>query len=233
MSEIRIAIIADIHSNKYALENVLKEISNSDGVICAGDLIGYCAHPNTVIKQIEGINLLKCVLGNHDYACLKNDYCFFNPLAVKALKWTVDKLTSESVKFLNSLETNSTISVNGFKIYVTHGSPFDNLFEYVYPSAKRRWGAFFEKTDADIVILGHTHIPMLIKEGKNKLIINPGSVGQPRDNDPRASYCNLIISNNKITVKFNRVEYNINKSADAIRKNGLPYFLAERLFKGI
>ncbi|WEU41061.1 MAG: metallophosphatase family protein [Candidatus Odinarchaeum yellowstonii] len=210
----------------------MEELKNSvDEVIFAGDLVGYCASPNEVIKLLKDLNPVICVSGNHDYACLKKDFKWFNEVAAKALIWTVNNIKKENLEYLSKMPLQETFSVKNFKIYVTHGSPFNNLYDYVYQEEARNWTSFFKATESDIIVLGHTHIPMLMKFGE-KYILNPGSVGQPRDGDPAASYCILDISG-EVKVEFKRICYDIDKSAEKIIAEGLPSFLAERLYMGL
>ena len=126
------------------------------------------------------------------------------------------------------------LNIEGYKVYLVHGSPDKPLTEYVYPAtaSDSRMHHFLDLTQADILILGHTHIPFGLSIGK-RLIFNPGSVGQPRDNDPRASYAILEIANDKVNVLIPRVSYDIENAATHIKDAGLPSILAERLFKGL
>lgn len=172
-----------------------------------------------------------CVLGNHDYACLKKDFKWFNELAAESLIWTTRVIKRENLEYISKLPLSETLEVEGVRVYVTHGSPVDNLYDYVYQEQGRDWMRFFKITGSDIIILGHTHIPMIIKL-KEKYIINPGSVGQPRDGNPAASYCILNI-NRSVSAELKRVNYDIDKSAEEILDEGLPSFLAERLYTGI
>ncbi|MEM2109589.1 MAG: metallophosphoesterase family protein [Candidatus Odinarchaeota archaeon] len=223
--------MSDIHSNLHALKTVFDGLENVDAIIFSGDIVGYGASPNEVIDILKDMKPRMCVLGNHDYACLKNDFRWFNELAAQSLIWTKRVIKRENLDYISKLPLSETRDFEGVRVYVTHGSPVDNLYDYVYQEQGRDWRRFFKITESDIIILGHTHIPMIIKL-KEKYIINPGSVGQPRDGNPAASYCVLNINRN-VSVELKRVNYDIDKSAEEILDEGLPTFLAERLYTGI
>lgn len=227
----KIAVISDIHSNLQALSRVVGLLGGVDLVVFAGDIVGYGGSPREVIVELRKLKPLKTVLGNHDYACIHRDFSFFNDLAIAALNWTVRTLREEDLEYISGIPLKEVFDAGGYRIYVTHGSPFNNLYDYVYFYDDADWRRFFEYTCSDIIILGHTHIPMMISND-DKYIINPGSVGQPRDGRPSASYCILTISG-KVSVEFKRVDYDIDESAKAILDNGLPEFLAKRLYRGI
>ncbi len=194
-------------------------------------MVGYGASPNEVVEELKELTPIVCVLGNHDHACLKKDFKWFNEAAVKSLVWTTNNIKKENLEFLRKIPLYGALNFKDFKIYVTHGSPFDHLYDYVYQGETRDWMSFFKATESDIIILGHTHVPMFMKFGE-KYILNPGSVGQPRDGNPKACYCILNI-NEEVKVEFKRVNYNIDKSAEKIIAEGLPGFLAERLYMGL
>jgi len=121
--------------------------------------------------------------------------------------------------------------VDGKTIAVYHGSPRSPLWEYVFPGTPREYlKSIIREAEADIVVLGHTHIPMIF-EWKGKYIVNPGSVGQPRDGDPRAAY--VLLDTEKMEIKLRRVEYDINRTAEDMRKERFPDFLIRRLYEGV
>jgi putative phosphoesterase len=226
----RIGVIADPHSNLAALQVVLKQMPKVDDIICAGDLVGYGAEPNEVIDLINKREV-QAILGNHDYGAITRDVAGFNPFASKAVLWTADNLTKENVRYLRGLREELTLTYGSRRIHVVHGSPRDHLFEYVFPDLPNR--ELLELTrnvNADIIILGHTHMPMQ-RVIQGKLVINPGGVGQPRDRDPKASYMILTLDD-EISVKHERVEYDIETTAKKIEAAGLPSELATRLYFG-
>jgi putative phosphoesterase len=174
---------------------------------------------------------MRAVLGNHDYGATARDKSGFNPIAAQALLWTSEKLNKDNAKYIRGLPEQLNMTLGEKKVFVVHGSPRDPLFEYVFPDVSNQ--ELFQLTRdvaADVVILGHTHAPMTrIIQGK--LVVNPGSVGQPRDRDPRASYAILDIKE-EVEVIQRRVEYDIEKTAKKIKSAGLPSELATRLFFG-
>ena len=226
----KIAVIGDIHSNLEALEAVLKDIKSRrvTKIYCVGDIVGYGANPNECINLIRKAKI-KCVAGNHDFYVLEaNDISWFTPAGQTALLWTHIQMTKTNMAFLEKLP--SSISEEG--IFFAHGSPRDPLHEYVFPDLAE-WHAkvFFRLAENNkIIALGHTHVPFEKMFKSKKCIFNPGSVGQPRDGNPKASYC--IFDTKKKKVEFHRVKYNIKKAAEKIMKAGLPKSLADRLFRG-
>jgi putative phosphoesterase len=225
----KIGLIADPHSNLTAFKAVLKDIPRVDQLICVGDLVGYAAEPNEVVKLARE-KLVRVVMGNHDYSAVTRDVRGFNPLAAQAALWTADNLSKENLEFLSSLPTRLELSC-GKKLYVVHGSPRDQLNEYIFPDTPNRVLAeLVRDLDADIIVLGHTHMPMQ-RVIFGKLIINPGGVGQPRDRDPGASYAVLNLGE-EVKASFHRVEYDVKSTAEKIEAAGLPSELATRLFFG-
>jgi len=225
----KIGLIADPHSNLAAFKAVLKDMPRVDQIICVGDLVGYAAEPNEVVNLARSKHI-QVVMGNHDYAAVTRDVRGFNSLAAQAALWTADHLSGENLKFLSNLPTHLELTLKQ-RLYVAHGSPRDPLNEYVfldYPN--RELAKILEDADAEIVVLGHTHMPMK-RMIMGKLIVNPGSVGQPRDRDPRASYAVLTLDK-EIEVSYKRTEYDVEDTARKIKAAGLPEELAARLFFG-
>jgi len=231
----KIAIISDIHSNLEALNAVLRDIGEVECVLCVGDLVGYGPDPNKVIELLEILGI-KSVMGNHDYATITNSALIFNEIAAEAIYWSHRTITEENMKLLASLPEHRLVEFDNLSLYLVHGSPRDPLYEYILPNTSDELLLqFLNQTNANCLIMGHTHLPFYIdfKEKNKGIVLNPGSVGQPRDHDPRASYCIIEYDEDqKITVTLKRVDYDIKKVSEKIRKAGLPEFLAERLFHG-
>jgi putative phosphoesterase len=226
----RIGIIADPHSNLAALQAVLKQMPRVNEIICAGDIVGYGAEPNEVIELINK-RRVQAVLGNHDHGAITRDVTGFNPLAAKAVLWTAYKLSKENAGYLRGLREELTMTLGSKRVHVVHGSPRDHLFEYVFPDVPNR--ELLELTrnvNADVIILGHTHMPMQ-RVIQGKLVINPGGIGQPRDRDPKASYMILTLDDD-VSVKHERAEYDVESTAKKIEAAGLPTELATRLYFG-
>lgn len=194
-------------------------------ILHAGDLVGYNPFPNEVV-QLFREKKIESIIGNHDYATLTLDTSWFNPIAAEAIHWTRRALTEDNLKYLLSLKRRLSIEVEGRKLKLIHGSPF-NDDEYVYPHEAHK-GMLLE-ADADILILGHTHVPF-VRRFKEGLIVNPGSVGQPRDLNWKASYG--IYDSRTNEVEIYRIPYDVEKVAKRIYEEGLSPFLAERLKVG-
>ncbi len=222
-----IALISDIHGNLPALKVVMERIEESGVklILCAGDLVGYNPWPNEVIWEIRRREI-PCIRGNHDRAVIFDDYSHFNPYAAAAAKWSREQLSEENMNYLISLKDHMLWSWENFRISVHHGAPFDEDY-YVYPDMADE--SLLEYENPDVLVLGHTHVPFIKKFTKG-VIINPGSVGQPRDGDPRASYA--LVDLKRGIYKIIRVEYPIDEVADKIMEVGLPEFLARRLYIG-
>ena len=232
-----IVLISDIHSNLEALEAVWDEIKHADVILCMGDLVGYGASPNEVVefvrKQMKRRSFL-CVRGNHDNAIAFGAEWSFNPYARHAVRWHQWVMKVENIEFLRRLPVRQLFTDNTGRSYLLiHGSPRGPLDEYLFPwLPEEEFKAVLSYLRQDDLLVGHTHVPMLkVIEGRR--IINPGSVGQPRDGDWRASYA-VIDTERKPpdNVEFHRVEYDVREAARKIREAGLPRFLADRLFEG-
>lgn len=231
----RIAIIADIHSNLEALEKTFEtiEAKNVEDIVCLGDIVGYGANPN------ECLNIVKkktqhIVLGNHEKAAANLAYAkFFTPYARTAVEWTAKELTEENRRLIETLPY--TLEVE------------DVLYVHASPYLPHKWYYIFSSDDAfhnfsyfttRLCFVGHTHVPEIFCEDllteelvrQKKFLINVGSVGQPRDNDPRLSFG--ILDTEQWQYENIRAEYDVQKAAEKIRKAGLPQMLADRLLVG-
>jgi len=224
----RVALIADVHSSLPALEAVLKDIDRvrPDDIWCAGDLVGYNPWPNEVIEILRHRHV-RCIRGNHDRATLSGDTSWFNELAAAAVRWTRIGISPGNLGYLFSLEDRNRIALPEGVVAMYHGSPRHDD-EYVLP-----WNAHEELlaiARAPIVVLGHTHMPMYFS-CRDGIVVNPGSVGQPRDGDPRAAWG--LLDTARRTFEVRRVRYDIDEVARQIRKVGLPAELGERLYAGV
>lgn len=227
----KIAFIADIHSNLEAFNAVLSDIKSKGikKIFCVGDIVGYATDCNEVTELIKK-EKIKSSAGNHDYGIILKKLPEFNQYAQKALVWTSKQLKKENKDFLLKLPKILDVKIGSTRITLIHGSPNNPLYTYVFPNTlNETFKKFLIQTKSDILVLGHTHIPMIKRFGR-KLVLNPGSVGQPRDSIPKASYCTLDLEN--LAVNINRVTYNISKTANKIIANGLPRYSAERLYLG-
>ena len=227
-------MISDVHANLVALEAVLQKAGAVDIIIHAGDIVDYNPWPLEVLKRIMDLNIIT-VMGNHDRDSATGKPAGYNPYAHISCQWTHTQLTHEYRRYLIELPKKREIFIEGLKIFLCHGSPYDLVDEYVFPppvTSRETLMEFCKFTESDIVIMGHTHIPF-VEQFSNKYVINPGSVGQPRDNIAMASYMILEIYGKNVAINHKRVNYNIEKVAEKIKNVGLPSFLAQRLFYGI
>lgn len=228
----KIAFISDIHSNLEALDSVLKDIKSQkvQKVICCGDIVGYGPNPNECCYIIESMKM-PAVMGNHDFASVDlKDLAKFNEQAQEALHWTNKTLLKESKEFLKKLPKSYEEKAGGFTVHIVHGSPDDELYDYVLPSRDDyELQNFLSKTKSDILVVGHSHVPFVKRYGR-KVVINAGSVGQPRDNRPEAAYA--ILDTVTLSVDIRRINYDIARTANKIITAKLPRFLANRLFEG-
>jgi diadenosine tetraphosphatase ApaH/serine/threonine PP2A family protein phosphatase len=226
----RIAVISDVHGNLEALAAVLEEVEGVE-LYCLGDFVDYGAQPNEVIEAIRARGA-RCVLGNHDAAAITGDTSLFNARAAMSSVWTRRTLTRSSSDFLKGLPLDLRTRIDGLPAYFAHGSPDDRLWEYVDPRTHADlFGHYLDRVGAKLMGLGHTHIPFVWKEGSG-VVFNPGSVGQPRDGDWRASYASVTFGEGACAVEIRRVGYDVEGAAEKILDAGLPGFFAERLHTG-
>ncbi len=240
----RYLVLSDIHSNLPALEAVLAEVdlAHIDEVLCLGDLVGYGPNPNECIDRLRELPL-RCVAGNHDWAAIgKMDTAEFNPAAREACQWTERELTAENRAYLLSLP--ETLVQDNYTL--VHGSLRAPIWEYVtHPLVAQRT---FELLNTHLCFHGHTHVPVIFREegahpqayilspgqritlDTNRHMINTGSVGQPRDGDPRASY--LLFDSQKATLEYQRVDYPVEETQKSMKRKGLPESLITRLSYG-
>ncbi len=224
----KVAILSDVHSNLHALEAVLADVDARGiaEILCPGDIVGYGAFPNETVQIVKG-RCRMAICGNHDRAVIRINATGMNPMAASAVLWTAKNISAEAVDYLNGLKSHETVTLDGKAIAIFHGSPRDDD-EYVYEADASP--DLLEMSRADIVVMGHTHVPF-VKTLKKGMIANAGSVGQPRDNDPRASY--LVFDTIETSATIVRIEYDVKAAAQAIVSAGLPQFLGSRLLSGI
>jgi len=229
----RVVIISDIHSNLDALEAVFRQLPNYDELYCLGDIVGYGPQPNEVIDRLQQLRPTMVLMGNHDNAVVTGNTEDFSPHAAKAVEWTRRTVTERGRKYLEALKPWAKFEREGNALGLFHGSPRDPLNEYVYPGTPATiLRGFVKKAAATVVLLGHTHMPMLYRLNGD-LLANPGSIGQPRDGDPRASFALLTLTQTESRFEVIRVKYDVRPVADRIIESGLPNFLAERLYIGV
>ncbi len=242
----RIAVFSDIHSNLEALEAVLDHALGQrvDRYVCLGDVVGYGASPNECIELLRSLPNCPCLLGNHDAAVL-NIPNNMKPDARKVIAWTRKILSKPGLWFLKEMED----LVKWDDISFCHSNPYKPRNWY-YISEKTYISSSFARSKAKILFVGHTHVPIAITRKNffciyirsprhsmvvpvaelNRQIFNAGSVGQPRDGDPRASY--LIYDTEKQVIEFFRIAYDFERAGAKILAAGLPEIFARRLENG-
>lgn len=242
----RYAIVSDIHANLAAFEAVLADIGDGvDRIWCLGDLVGYGPDPNECVELARQRDMI-CVVGNHDKACLGGvDLIEFNPDARRACRWTMEQLAPENRDLLDGLSEKIILS----EFTLVHGSPRAPVWEYItQPEAARENMAAF---DTQVCLVGHTHVPLAfylpspsastcerrwlsgvgpLELNAGRWILNPGSVGQPRDGDPAASY--MTLDAETMTVEVHRVTYPVEETQHRMERAGLPGNLILRLSFG-
>jgi predicted phosphodiesterase len=239
----RVAVISDVHANYSALEAVLAEIDSEeiDAVWCLGDTVGYGPRPNECCEVVEK-RADHCLVGNHDLVVLGEiDVGDFNDDAATVADWTSELLTESARSFLAGLTPSAQIA--GVDLF--HASARDPVWEYVLTEEAAT--ATLELTSAPLVLVGHSHVALAITmdggdvlgglapagsrvELSGRWLLNPGSVGQPRDGDPRAAW--LLVDLDRRFAVFRRVQYSIEQTHAEMRERGLPEALAARLARG-
>jgi diadenosine tetraphosphatase ApaH/serine/threonine PP2A family protein phosphatase len=242
----RYLVLSDIHGNLQAFEAVLADAPSGLPVWCLGDVVGYGPNPDECVALLRRLDHV-CVVGNHDWAVINRaDAQEFNPDAQRSLYWTEKQLTSASKAYLQSLPVSLVVG----EFTLVHGSPREPIWEYIlYPPIARLNFAHFA---TPYCFVGHTHVPTIFhlyaednqhlcemkqlaedgprRLGEERLIINPGSVGQPRDGDVRASYA--ILDTDTMTFEYRRVFYDVEKTQELMKKADLPSRNITRLSYG-
>lgn len=241
-----ILIISDVHANLVAFETVLAAAGEYDEIWNLGDIVGYGPRPRECIDLLRSLNPTASLIGNHDWAAIgRLALDEFNPVARFATYWTTAQLSADQMSYLEGLPNRVIES----EWMLVHGSPRHPVWEYVYTNRVAKQN--FEFFDTPVCFLGHTHIQLFISEAKaakgaapsqpadgdvldlsaGRFIVNPGSVGQPRDSNPTAAFAMFDPRAN--TVTFRRVEYDIEETQAQMEDAGLPRPLITRLALGV
>jgi predicted phosphodiesterase len=246
----RYLILSDMHGNADAFAAVLRRVRRKrfDAILVLGDLVGYGGAPNQVVDEVRALpGRVLAVRGNHDKVVAGiEDGANFNHAALASAKWTAERLTAANLRFVRELPQGPLAVEEGLAI--CHGSPLDED-EYLFSAFDAH--EVFSAHPARVTFFGHTHIPSLfasrghdiqvaVLRGDNgrlalepgkRYLLNPGSIGQPRDRDPRAAY--MTYDSAKDVVRWHRVSYPVDRAQQRIVKAGLPKVLADRLALGV
>ena len=217
----RVGAISDVHGNRVALAAVLSDMPAVDLLVCAGDVVGYNPWPAECVEEIRSREI-PTVMGNHDRAVVEGSGFWGNEMADAGVQYAIDRLAESQREWLAGLPERLTVADGRVKL--VHGHP-DDPDRYTYPES-------FSASmlgDEELLVLGHTHVQghRLTGEG---IVCNPGSVGQPRDGDPRAAYA--VVDLGTEAVEERRVEYDVDAVVEAIEEVGLPARTGERLSRG-
>ena len=239
----RYLILSDLHANLPALEAVLDNAAGGyDAVLVLGDLVGYGADPSAVLSQTLALEPVGLIRGNHDKVCAGLEpSTSFNDIARISIEWTAETLSASELKTLAELRKGPQQIPGGIEI--AHGAPFDEDY-YVFDTADA--ARALQAASARLCLIGHTHVPGIYATGElsagavegntvrlpatGQVLANVGSVGQPRDGDPRAAYGLLDLA--KKTLSMRRVKYDVERAQQSILQAGLPSLLAWRLEEG-
>jgi len=224
----KVAVLSDIHGNYPALQAVLDDADRkrADAIYCLGDLVGYYCLFNEVISEMRK-RRIPVIMGNHDYALLYREGVIErSKTATAILRRQLLEITPSNLDFLRSCPMSMEFSVSGKRFFCVHGGLGDFTDEYI----KEVNEAYFRMHDfrSDVLVSGHTHIPGIKRAGE-KLYMNPGSVGQPRDGDASASY--LMVSDDQY--ELIRVPYDVDEMAAEMEKNNYDSYIYENLYKGV
>ena len=224
----RIAILSDPHANLPALKAVLDHAGQVDALLCLGDLVDYGPHPKEVLSEIRK-RATSTIRGNHDQALAYDVDCgcapAFKTLSLETRAYHKTLLGPEDIDFLKALPLSHRAVLGGVRFFLCHASPQGDLFRYLPPSVPEEvFRREVSGIEADVILTGHTHLPMIRKVGRH-LIINPGSVGQPRDGNPTASYA--VWEDGDVEVR--RVGYPIDETIEGLHRSPLPRETVDRL----
>lgn len=217
----KVGVIGDVHGNRIALDAVIEEMGDVDEIVCVGDVVGYYPWPGECIDRLRDLDI-HAVRGNHDSAVIDRSSFRFNDMARAGVSYAIDVLEDEHFDWLESLPVTQVEFDGSMKL--VHGHPADPD-RYTYPDS------FSPKLldSEEILALGHTHVQH-VERYPDGIVLNPGSVGQPRDGDPRAGFA--IVDLDELSVEPRRVEYDIDAVDRKVKAVGLPRRLGRRLRDG-
>jgi putative phosphoesterase len=233
----RVAVITDVHGNLAALDATLEAIRriDVDAIYCGGDLVGYGPYPNEVCARIQELRI-PTIYGNYDYAIgrdLEDCGCAYvtqhdRELGQQSVAWTLEHTGREAKAFMRGLPFDLRFELSGKRVRLVHGSP-RKVNEYLFEDKPAKT---FERiaagADCDVLVFGHTHKPWIHEYG-GVLFVNCGSVGKPKDGDPRAAFALLEADEDGVTASIERVEYDHERVAREVAEAGLPAEYGEKL----
>ncbi len=219
----RIGLISDVHANFPALEAVLDHMPSVDAIVCVGDVVGYNPWPRACLERVREVASVT-VQGNHDRTVGTPERYAANRMAEAGLEFAKRELTEEQRRWLAKLPSETMFGDDRY--LMVHSHP-ESLDKYVYPGEFPKLRPYIDEYDG--IVIGHTHVQHETTVD-DRLILNPGSVGQPRDGDPRAAYAVVDTGTNEVECR--RVEYDVNRVYEEIVAAGLPERTGERLFEG-
>jgi putative phosphoesterase len=240
----KVALLGDVHANLPALQAVLSHARREgvEAIINIGDFVGYGPFPNQVVKRIRKLKMLS-IIGNYDQKVLdfpnKNEKWLKkkHPLKWFAFKWAYEQLSKKSRRYLRSLPGERYVEIGGINLLLVHGSPESNEELLTADTSDQRLWELNQMVKGNYgdnvtgIICGHSH-QAFTRQVENTWFVNTGSVGRPDDGDPRAAYAVLEIHTDTLRVAPYRLDYDVDKSVDAIRQKGLPEAFAQMLIQG-
>ena len=234
----KVALIGDVHANLPALEAVLRHIQTQDiqKIWNVGDFVGYGAFPNEVIQVLRKAEAVS-IAGNYDLKVVhfpeKENKWRKSKQTEKfiAFQWAYQELTPENKRYLAKLPEEVRLKAAGRRVLLTHGSPLSNEEHLTPETPDDRLAFLLREARADVMICGHSHQAFARQVG-GAWVINTGSVGRPGDGDPRACYATLVINKKGIAVQHFRIEYDVQRTADAVRQKGLPEDFSQMFLQG-
>lgn len=219
----RIGLISDVHGNLPAMETVLSDMPDVDTIVCVGDVIGYNPWPAACVDRVRDVASVT-VQGNHDRTVRTPEKYRGNQMACAGLEYALEELSEDQLAWLDDLPRKATVGDDRFLIVHDHPEVQDR---YVMPHIFSGLWSYLDEYDG--LALGHTHVQHKETDG-GRVLVNPGSVGQPRDEDPRAAYA--VLDTDTVTVDLHRVTYDIDRVINKVEEVGLPQRIGTRLLDG-
>lgn len=235
-------VFGDIHGNITALEAVFDDMSDrglGDDRYCLGDLVGYGTSPNEVVEFVRSRSI-PTIMGNYDQGVGNNSDdcgCAYQTETEQrrgeaSIRWTNERITDENREYLRTLDEHIEFELGDLDVVLVHGSP-RRINEYLYEDRPdSSFERLLDSVEADVLVCGHTHLPYHKVLPGGRHVVNAGSVGKPKDGDPRACYLVLTADGSTLDVEFPRVEYDVEREAQSIENAGMPSAFAEMLRTG-